>query len=307
MLFDKLKFGKNKKEDLASRYEDPSGSFGSGELKAATWYVKNKLLLQKIGIGALAVFCIITVGYSLFGWGKYLIFDYFSDRDMLTKQTLELNDYQSLHALYGAQQLQLGNAEVFTSSNGQYDFVTTVQNPNNRWAARVKFKYIYNGGETESEEAIILPLQERPFVVFAHEESSYPTRARLVIENIEWRSIDAHMVPNVSDYINQRFIFITDNFEFTRAGGSLDLPASSIKFDLTNDTAYSYWEAEFYVELLNSGNRTGVLYLAVPEFRAGETRTIDLRSFSEGIDVDAILLNPIINVFDSSEYIQPGK
>jgi len=300
-------FSKTKKDDKASRYVDPTGEFTSKELKLATWYIKNKFLLQKIGTGFLIAWCVLTIGYSLFAWGNYLIFGYFDDEEMLMRQTLELSDYASLHSLYGARDLVLGSAMIYQSSIDKFDFATMVKNSNERWVAQISYKYIYSGGETEKIKTILLPQTERPVVAFGQKVDGYPTNARLVIENVEWRSVDAHAVANVGEHIDQRLQFYADNFVFTRAGGAMGLPSNRIEFDLYNDSAYSYWEPQFYIELLDDAYPVGILFLTVDQFISGEARAIDLRTLAENLTVDDVRIIPVINVFDSGEYIEPGR
>ncbi len=296
-----------KKKSGTETYEDPIGEFGVKELKIATWYVKNRRLLQKIATGALVAWCAATVSFSVYAWGKYLIFDYFEDREMLARQVIEFPNYTAIQPLYSARNLQFGTTEVFASAAQSYDFVTDVRNPNNRWVAQLNYRYTYTGGQTDALKTVILPNSERPVAFLGHELLNYPTYAKLEVIGVEWRNINPRAVEDVIAHKRERLNFRWENFDFTRAGGQSGLSAHRIQFDLYNDSAYSYWEPDFYVELLDNGRRTGLVYLTVTAFRSGDTRELDLRSLIENLEADSVNLIPLINIYDSYEYMEPGS
>ena len=71
---------KPKTPDKFSRYVDPTGEFSNRELKLSVFYLKHKLLLQKIGKNVLIVWCVVSVGYSFGYWVYYFSFGYFEDQ-----------------------------------------------------------------------------------------------------------------------------------------------------------------------------------------------------------------------------------
>lgn len=296
----------NKGGDRLSRYEDPTGEFPNRELKMAEWYLRHKLLMQKIGTGLLVAWCVITIGYSLIAWGNYLIFGYVEDRDMAIRQAMEIEDYENIQALYGAADLKVSQVDVFRPAENKYDFVVEVTNPNERWLAHLSYKCVYSGGETELFQTTLLPGAKRPVIVFGHESDTYPTNVKFVIEAVDWESIDPHVVFDVEQYMAERLIFTIGNFSFTKASTAADIPSHIVEFDLYNDSAYSYWEPEFYIELLRNNSLVGVMYLLAEQFGSAEMRHIDLRSVAEQLDVDDVRITPIINVFDEDVFIEPG-
>ncbi len=67
-----MSFLSSQQQSDAKRYKGGSENLSYKELKFAGWYIRNKTKLANVGIGALLVFCIITVGYSLVMWVGYL-------------------------------------------------------------------------------------------------------------------------------------------------------------------------------------------------------------------------------------------
>lgn len=303
-------FFKKKEKTNLERYQDPTGELSTRQLGVSQWFVKNKILLEKIGIGILIAWCVVTVGFSLWKWGDYLIFGYVEDKEMFARQVKETPNYAAIQPLYSARDLQISRPEVFSSGIGKYDFVVDVTNPNERWVAILTYKFTFAGGETETGQTILLPDSKRPVVIFGHEKDSFPTGANFVIEDIAWKQINAHAMPDIEDYIDQRLIFSAENFSFTSARGGQTLSAHHIAFDLKNETVYSYWSPQFYVELLgglDASNRLGIIPITLSEFRAGDVETIELSSLAEGINVVEVGIYPVINIFDQEEFMEPGE
>ena len=300
-------FGKKNPEDKLSRYEDPAGGISSKDLRLAEWYVGHKLIIEKTAIGILSAFAIVTISYGLIGWGKYFAFDYFDDQKMYANQVAEVGNYENLHVLYGAVDLKVLGTKIFRPAKDKYDFATEVENKNNRWIANVTYKYTYSGGETESFSSLLLPKTKRSLVGFGHESFSYPNKAQFVIEKIDWEKINPHDIVEVESYMAERTQFSFENFRFSRASAFSDAPSHRIEFDLLNNSAYSYWEPEFLVELLGNGQVVGVMYFSLEEFVSGEVRHIDLRSVAEQLEVFDIRVHPINNVFDEGVFMKPGE
>lgn len=296
-----------KKVDKLSRYSDPTGEFSNRQIKLAEWYLKHKLLLQKIGKNFLIVWCAATVGYSLSYWVYYLSYGYFQDQNTLNRQTVEFQNYQSMQSSYGAQALQVGNIEVYNSVSDLYDFVARVTNPNERWLATLTYKFSYAGGESETKTTVLWPGASRPVVAFGVSAGAYPGYPNLVMEKVEWKRLNPHSTLNVKDFVATRSQFTTENFAFTSASRSAGILNHIIQFDLFNDSAYSFWDPEFYVELKDGGQTVGVIYLALDKFKAGEQRKIDLRSWVDNLQVSDIVIWPVFDIFDKGEYMPVGE
>lgn len=293
--------------DKFSRYTDPTGEFSNRELKLAEWYLKHKLLLQKIGKYILIVWCVITVGYGVGYLVYYFSYGYFQDQKMSAQSVLQFQNYQNLQTMYGAKDLVVREIAVYNSVSDLYDFVAQVENLNERWIAQVTYKFEYGGGETPSATTTLLPQTTRPIVVFGAIAGSYPTGARLMIEKIDWRRINPHTGINIQNYIDERSKFSVEKLAFTPARRSTGILNNMIEFDLFNDTAYSFWEAEFYVELRDGGATVGLIHLNVDKFKTTEGRHIDLRSFVDNLRVDDIVIWPVFDIFDSSVYMKAGE
>jgi len=292
----------SKTPDKLNRYIDPTGEFPNQELKLADWYVRHKLLLRKIFIDALMIWSVITLTYS-FGYLVYfLVYGYGQDQSLYRDLSSSVN-YADLQAAYKPQVLQIKNVEVFESAKDRYDFVALTYNPNERWLAKVTYKFKYNGLESESRQTILLPGEKRPIIYFGQKAESYPSGVQVVLEKIDWQNISRHEVDDVAQFMKEHQQFRFDDFKFTSAGAAGNL-ASGVQFTLYNDSAYGFVQPEFYVELRNDSGAQGYLYLTEDKFGRGEKRVADLRSMISNLDANDIAVYPVVNVFDPDVYLK---
>lgn len=289
----------NKKPSQFEKYVDPTGEFTNKELRWSEWYLRHKIRLGQMGTGILIAWCVVTIGYSLWAWGAYLIFGWSHDRRMIIQQTRELVNYRTLQPLYGAQELQVDTVQVFRSGPDKFDAVAEVKNPNERWVARFKYHFVFGSESTPTAETVLLPQTIRPVAVFGYKTAAYPQGAQFIIDEIAWRRLNPHTLSDVASYQAERVQFVVDNFAFKP-------PEAILTFDLANQSAYSYWRPVFYVDLLNGFQRVGLIPVSADQFRAGTKRTIDVRYFGDQLTVTEIRLHPVVDIYDESIYMLPS-
>lgn len=286
------------------RYIDPTGELTNKHLKIGELYVTHKILLRKVLIGLLGTWTLITVSIGIVVASEYLFSGLWNDRDARIEQTRLFSDYSRMRAAYTAQELTFGNVRVLPSAPGRYDFVMPVQNQNERYIAEVIYHYTYSGGRTSTSSMVVMPGQNQLLPELGVESLSRPGSVEFRVDDINWRRISTRAVRDVREFIDQRLAFVTENTDVQPAAG--DAPAR-VTFDLINDTVYSYWSADFFIELKNGGRLLGVVPLSVSELRAGETREVDVRPLMSLLDVTSISLTPRMNIFDPDLYIQIGR
>jgi len=295
-----------KKPAKFEKYVDPTGEFTNKELRLSEWYLRHKILLGKIGTGLLIAWCVVTIGYSLWGWGAYLIFGWSQDRRMILQQSRELVNYRALQPLYGAQELEVDSVQIFRSGAQKFDAVAEVKNSNERWSARLRYHFVFGSEATPVAETVLLPQTTRPVAVFGYKSASYPQGAQFIIDEIIWRRINPHTLSDVAGYQSERLQFAAETFVFRPPEAASGVAVPRVTFDLVNQSAYSYWRPAFYVDLLNGFQRAGVLFLSVEQFRAGTKRSIDLRYFGDQLTVTEIRVHPVVDIYNDTVYMLPG-
>lgn len=288
-------------------FQAPDGELTGKELFLSEWFLKHKLLLGRIGTIVLGVIAFGLLGFSSWKWGEYLIIGYDEDRRLVEEQVALFQNYEALQPLYAAQDITVSPPAVFRSAPGKYDFIAAVVNPNEQHVVLLQYQFIFPGWETSVAETTILPGERRPIALFGVEIPSTPTNVRLSLISEKYRRIDSHLIPNARAFAEERIKFRGDRVQFFERflGDGASVPR--VTFDLSNDSAYSYWQPAFYIELLSGGNTIGAASLILDRFLSGEKRAIDLRLFGDVRGVTDIRLSPVVNVFDPSVYMAPGE
>lgn len=292
-----------KQPSSLDRYEDPTGEFSNKALEAATWYARHKVLFQKIGYWALVGWCGISVGGSLLYWTYYVLYGMGEDRTLLRSLSEPVN-YATFRAANAAKQLQITGVSVFLSATNRYTLAADVSNPNPNWIATVTYRFSYGNTMTPSQTAVLLPRASRPLLAVTPAEVVGPQNPRFEIEHIDWQRLDPHVIKNPDNYIAARLQFGVEDVTFNTPAGVLDI--TQVKFILSNNTAYSYWEPTFIVELFQGSYRAGIVTVTVPEFQSGERRMIDVRSLVSLSGLTDIRVVPVIDIFKKDVYIEPG-
>ncbi|OGH76820.1 MAG: hypothetical protein A2469_03255 [Candidatus Magasanikbacteria bacterium RIFOXYC2_FULL_40_16] len=295
-----------KPKEKSSEYIDTTGELTSRSLKLGTWYVEHKELMQKIGLGILIGWCVIFMGYSLLMWGEYLFFGYWEDQKQQAMYAQYNQNYESIKMLYKAQDLKISNVRIFGTADKFYDFAANVQNQNEKWMAKVSYHFKYGNTETEMQTASVMPLSERPLVAFGLENDTFPTGVNFVLDKIDWEAVDPHRISNAEAFLAERNLFSIDNF-YVDLPSATGLPVPALYMDLLNQSAYSYWEPVFLVELINGNQTVGYIHLYFDKIEAFSTEKVDLRYFNKTTEFNNVRIIPTMNYFDESIYIGPGE
>ena len=297
----------NKEPSKLSQYVDPSGDFSTKDFTLGYWYVKHKLLLRNIVIGVLITWSTITIGIGLVVWGQYLFFGYWEDEEFLATHVTTFQNYSAIQPAYEAQQLLYDQSKLFKSADGRYDFFTLVNNPNEQFIAYVTFHYVFADVTTPSQTQVVLPQTRQGLVVYGYETPSYPAQARLVIDEVRWQRVSPHVVADPQRYMAERLRFTVSDFTYIRPGGNEPTLTNALSFTLQNASVYSYWDASFHILLKRGESIVGVIPLSELQFRAGESRDVDIFTFAELTQVDSIELLPTVNVFDRDIFLPAGQ
>ena len=286
-----------------TKYEDVSGEFTTGEFKWSLWYVKHKILLYKIAVRFLIGLSVVFFGYSLIVLADYLIFGISSDI-VLRNQLVVFPDYAPIQPKYAPSSLQVQSVSVMAGGADSYDLVAQTNNPNKNFTVSFDYSFEVNGQKTEVQHGFLLAGDSRPLVYFGV-KGGFPGSANLILENIAWKRIRAQDISDVAGYQRNRLNFVMSNFSFTSQAATDGVGANIVKFSLKNDSVYGYRDANFVVGLTQNGILSAVMPLLLQDFKAGETRTIDLRNFVGNLPVDNVQVYPLIDIYNKDVYLAP--
>lgn len=201
--------------------------------------------------------------------------------------------------------LAIQEAKFTSVTSGKYDVFATVDNPNVDWFVTFDYVFIFDGGQTEPAAGFMNPSEKRLISAINIPLAQRPSGLRLVLSNVTWNRVDKHAVPDI-----EAFLEIRKNITVDQATYSKDIVVGSEQLGRTiltlkNRTAYSYWEPRFLVKLLRGNTVVSLTEVAVPEFKAGETRTLEIHWFGEMPPSGTIAVESEIFYFDPSVYMNP--
>ncbi|PIT88362.1 MAG: hypothetical protein COU29_01045 [Candidatus Magasanikbacteria bacterium CG10_big_fil_rev_8_21_14_0_10_36_32] len=294
----------NGKKPNFEKYDDPTGEFDSKQLKWGMWYVQNKILLRRIGIGALFVFIAITFGFSLWKGGFILYYDFFQQPAAEIDLTRATN-YNVLNQSRIPQQMQIMDIQILPGGVDKNDVIAELVNPNERYIVYFDYYFDFGGQQSPRQKGFLLPFEVRPIAAMGLDSGWAVGLANLMVENISWQRISNHLISDVKRWQDERLIFSISDFVFKQTGVAGGASSNIISFKLTNESSFSYKDAVFYVGLYQNGSLVGLMKLPVQDFHSLEVRDVDLRSFVSNLVVSEIKLFPAIDLYDKAVYLQP--
>ena len=271
------------------------------DLKVSYWYVTHRILLRKVGIGALMVFAVLVLVFGIVN----LVNFYSAGEQDIAALTSEVGKEKLNVALLAEankpKDLTVGETRVLKGQKGHVDFVTELFNPNIQWTVQ-SFDYYYLIGEekTEVRQDFVLPGQQKYIIFFNHESNTTSINSQLVIENIEWDKIS-----NYQSLEEKMLAFEFENAKVlpsTKSGVSGEENISTISFDILNKTSYNYWEPRFVILLMRGDKLISVADTYVDGLATGERKTESINLIQSLPSSTKLQLVPDINILDPAVF-----
>lgn len=299
---------KNKDEETLktdiNKYQAQNG-VSSHNLKFGIWFTTYKVLLYRLALILFIVFDASVIIFSLWKIGGFLIYD-FTKKDQMERELAYFANNSVILERYTPENLQIMDVKVYSSSDDKVDVLAKINNPNKQIISSFDYYFSFsNGQNTPIQRGSVLPGSEGVVVSLGLDAEMFQGAATLNIGNFAWRRVPAHDVGDAEVWQKDRINFTASDFSYTYAGQESGADANIIKFNLTNNSAFSYKEPNFVVELRYSGVSVGVMTFNVSRFMSLEVREIDLRNFVDNLQVNEIVLYPQVDVYDEGAFISP--
>ncbi|MDD5527730.1 MAG: hypothetical protein PHO56_02015 [Patescibacteria group bacterium] len=296
-----------KKEINLSRYDTDVEGLSMKKLEAGLWWAKNKKNLKIILIVFLLLIAIPSWAYTLYGFGSYLLTGMNADSQMINLFTQSKTVDQSYLDHIAAKNLILSPAG-FIANDGKYDLYFQVTNPNARWWGTFNYCFAGLNGEKSCGSDFILPGEKKYVLSLSQVFSAAPNDLSYSLANVSWKKINNHVIADWNQYRAEHLNFIINSEQFTPAANNASsekVALNALAFNLTNNSAYGYWEVPLTI-VLTSGNR--IVYLnhyTVSDFTSVESRDIKITWPGEIGDVTGISITPDLNILDQGVYKGP--
>lgn len=277
----------------------PGNGITEKQLKFGYWFVAHRLLLKKILMIALAV-----ISAALWGTVAVIAFRMFvlygDDYERLVRD--RGRSYISAEAVAAATPLapQVIQTYTFNTSNNRYDLAAVVKNLNTNRYARFGYRFVGEGFATPVFRGVLIPGQETVLTALGQELSARPRGAQLEFSDFVWTRISKHDVPDPASYVAERIAFAVADASYV-----LGPPARS-SFAITNNTAYSYWQVVAVVLLKRGSTVVGVNTVTIPQFRSGESRSIELTWFDTVSTASGVEVRLQVDIFDPTSFMPPS-
>jgi len=266
------------------------------EFKTGYWLYEHHSLFKKIVVWCLVVVCVGLWGYASIKFISYLA-TIKAHEQMLVSLVGETLDTTDIHERNKAQDIEVVSVMAVPSGTN-YDLVALVRNPNLQWSAnRVTFTFT-SGGEAKAQgEDFILPLAEKYIFVPDVDLPGSITDIVLSVDKVEWQRIKNFKDFPITDFTisKQQLDNLADLSDNSQVG-------SRLTFDLTNNSAYSFWQVAVVAILKSGAGVVGIASRIVDNFDSGQTQPLTFFWDFNSANVTNIEVKAEVNVLDQSVF-----
>ncbi len=280
------------------------GRLTTGELKMASWWVKNRPLVRRLGYGSLIALCILLWGYALWGLLDAVAISYPTESRIPRDIALNQQRLASLES-DRPQDVSLSDVSVFSTTDNRFDMAVELTNPNPMWWAEFDYKFSLSGEETPFRSGYVLPNSTQILTELGYKpKSAGGSSASLVIENVRWHRVDPAFVgASYDEFSKKRFAIEADNVTYdtnivlgTRAVGQTS-------FTLANKSSYGFWSVDLVVRLSRGPSVVAVNKITISNLQPGEKRPIQLVWLDNLPGITKTEVIPQVNLLDPKAYL----
>jgi hypothetical protein len=290
-----------------ARYETDVEGVSMKTLEAGLWWTKNRKNLHTILVILLLLISIISWGYTIYGFGYYLLIGMNADERMikdLAQSTVASQNYLNQAA---AKNLVLSPVGYLTNESN-YDIYETITNPNAKWWAVFDYCFKKGNGEKVCGREFILPGEKKYIIALAKTFSSSPSDLTFSLSGLVWNKINNHVIADWGVYRNDRLNLPVTNQLFTPAASnaaSEKIALNSLTFTITNNTAYGYWEVPLTIILTDASRIVYLGSYTISDFSSHDSRDVKLTWPGITGNVNGISIIPNLNILDQGVYQKP--
>jgi hypothetical protein len=273
------------------------------QLNWGYWFVTHKIMLRRILSAVLIVFSVATLGFSGYSLALDIMNAPLREADLVALVKSGLNP--AVVAAQAPKALSLSNVQIIVTQ-GKYDFIGTVNNPNQYFAAR--FAYRFTGGSfaTTPENEFILPGEQKFVMQLGVASATRPSNASLEIMTTSWQRIDRHLYPDWSDFAAQHLNFPISDISYVP---EIELdkdkpPIGKTSFTITNDTGYGYYGIRAMVVMYRGPAIVAVNSTTFDSLRPNESLSGEVTWYENYGAVTSIKIFPEVDILNNASFIR---
>lgn len=295
---------------MANDYNIGSG-LTQNQLEAASFWVTHKLLLRRIGYGAL-----IGAGAVLWLYVFYVLIDAFVisyPRESRIPRTIAQTLIPAgVKDAVAPKDLTLTEPLVLPTTDNRINLLSSAENTNDSWVATMTSHYLVGGVPTEPQTSVFLPGAARWIGEFGYTPSSTASgsAASLVIDSIAWNRIRPDTVDHdYASFYAKRMGLVANDISFLPEQRAATGTASHAEthFTLANPTGFGFWSVELVVTLEANGRAVAATRITIDNVKPGEQRPISIVWPEQLAGVTKTTVIPFVNILDPSVYLPTSR
>ena len=277
--------------------------FSDKDIQLAGFFVRARPVMKRVGLGALITIDIVLIVIGGYYWSQYFGQSRLSNMRANVAFVEEATRAAVVqHNAMQARPLSTVVVKIMDGSDDTTDYIAIVENPNDRWVARVSYSFV-GQGQTELKSAVLSPGERRVLGVYGSETAM--SSARLVYDDVVWKRVDRHDVDNIEEYRAGRLQVVVSDKEYLNADSVVD--TDRVVFNITNDSAYSYFGVRVAAVMYFNGDIFGVEEVDISPFRSNDSQDIEIHTKSRGVRPTDIEVFSHIDIFDEASFIKIGN
>ncbi|MAF13365.1 MAG: hypothetical protein CMI53_00525 [Parcubacteria group bacterium] len=271
------------------------------QLKISYWYVTHKLQLRRLLVALLVALIVALFGFSIFRASIILFVEDKELEQTLSLLTTDAINYEYFHEVNKPRELKIVSFDAVDGREKRFDFIAQVQNSNEKWVATDVLFQLISGGKVIAEKRSFVYPNETKFVAIFGQEvlSGNPV---LRIADVKWRRY-----LGFNEFAEPRLRFVVGETDFKAAresGIKGELPISTLNFEVSNKSGFSYWQTGIYIVLLSGQKIVAANYTTLDQFLSGETRTVEMRWYESLPTINEIQVLPEVDILDITSYMR---
>jgi hypothetical protein len=198
---------------------------------------------------------------------------------------------------------------VFEGTDGRYDMVVPIENPNEDWYAEFTYRFNFSGEQTPLRSGYALPHVPAYLAEYGYApEKAGGRTAALTVDSIRWMRVDPDVVgASYADWLDERSSFSIEDIAYRSDVKVGNKNVGRTSFVFKNPTAFGYWSIGLHILLFRGGSPVAATYVTLRDVKPGESRNVDVDWFDNITSVTETQITPDVNYFDDSVYLPPSR
>lgn len=267
-------------------------------LKTGLWLVRHKILFLRAYIGFLCALIALLYGFTLWKGAEIFIFEK-AQKERIAASLIENSiDFYSARAKLEPEELQVSSLKTLGAPGERAHIIARVYNPNEKYAAkRITYQFLSAGKILSEDVSYVWPGESKYIGAFGIPAKDIPLGdVSLVITAVSWefyQDFDAVFTDRMNFEISRL------RYEPPDAGNAF---SGAVKFTVTNDTIYNYYDPGFYIIFFNGDDVVGAYFTRLDMLRSLESRSLGVNiADPPGIFTEFSVFTEL-NILDESVY-----